>query len=177
MQSLRLLTLQNIEFLDQGRRLIVGLTDELYCNGVPPVAHSGVGSHFRHCLDFYRCFLAGLETGRVDYDARSRDRETEKSRERAAAAIEEIIGALRRIAEETAPDHSLEISVDCPSDHQEIWSRSTVLREMQTLTTHTVHHYALISMLLRLQGQDPGAEFGIAPSTLKFEKLSLQCAG
>jgi len=177
MQSLRLLTLQNIEFLNQGRQLILAMSDEIYCDGVPPVANSGVGGHFRHCLDFYHCFIAGLETGRVDYDARSRDRETEKNRDRAVAAIEEIITALHKIATTATPHQPLEVSVDCPSDQHEIWSRSTLLREMQTLTSHTVHHYALISMLLRLQGQEPGAEFGIAPSTLKFEKLSLQCAG
>jgi hypothetical protein len=30
-----------------------------------------------------------------------------------------------------------------------------------------VHHYALIALILRLQGFNPAAEFGVAPSTLQ----------
>jgi hypothetical protein len=33
-----------------------------------------------------------------------------------------------------------------------------------------VHHYALIGALLRVQGVDPGAEFGVAPSTLEHRR-------
>lgn len=177
MQSVRLLTLQNIEFLEQGRRLIEGLSDEHYSEGLPPVAKSGVGGHFRHCLDFYRCFLDGMETGRVDYDARSRNREVETSRQVATQTIDHIIGALRRIAEEGEENHPLEVSVDCPCEDEPIWSHSTLLRELQTLCTHTVHHYALISFLLRLREVEPGGEFGVAPSTLKYEQQSAPCAG
>lgn len=47
------------------------------------------------------------------------------------------------------------------------WSDSSVKRELQFLVSHTVHHYALIKELLRREGFDPGAEFGVAPSTLQ----------
>jgi hypothetical protein len=47
------------------------------------------------------------------------------------------------------------------------WSRSSLLRELQFLLSHTIHHYSLIVLALRVQGFEPGVEFGVAPSTLK----------
>jgi hypothetical protein len=38
-------------------------------------------------------------------------------------------------------------------------------RELGMLLSHTVHHYALIAMLLRARGIEPPADFGVAPST------------
>jgi len=47
-------------------------------------------------------------------------------------------------------------------------SDSTVRRELQYLQSHTIHHFALISMILRLQGLRPADDFGVAPSTLQY---------
>jgi hypothetical protein len=47
------------------------------------------------------------------------------------------------------------------------WCRSTVARELQFLLSHTIHHYALIALVLRLQGFTTGEEFGVNPSTLR----------
>ncbi|MBP6670575.1 MAG: hypothetical protein KA180_14065, partial [Gemmatimonadales bacterium] len=56
------------------------------------------------------------------------------------------------------------------------WSDSSVKRELQFLVSHTVHHYALIKELLRREGFDPGAEFGVAPSTLQARDRETACA-
>jgi hypothetical protein len=34
---------------------------------------SSVGQHVRHTVEFFQCFILGLENGVVDYDARKRD--------------------------------------------------------------------------------------------------------
>ena len=46
-------------------------------------------------------------------------------------------------------------------------TQSSINRELQYLVAHTVHHYALIGFILRLQGIVPPEDFGIAPSTLQ----------
>lgn len=175
MQATRLLTAQNVEFLKQGRRLILMLDDETYRQGLPPIATSGIGSHFRHCLDFYRGFVEGLATGRVDYDLRSRDRSIESDRDKALELIDRMIHELEMLGSSINPDRELDVSLDSPEEmaEQPVWSRSSVLRELQALTAHTVHHYALIAILLKARGFDPGETFGVAPSTLKHEKTSL----
>jgi len=39
---------------------------------------------------------------------------------------------------------------------------------LQVLSSHTVHHFALIAMTLRLHGVEMEPGFGMAPSTLRY---------
>ena len=55
------------------------------------------------------------------------------------------------------------------------WSGSTVRRELDFLLSHTVHHYALIAMSLRLRGLPVPAELGVAPSTLEHWRRQGRC--
>jgi hypothetical protein len=48
-----------------------------------------------------------------------------------------------------------------------VWAASSLARELQFTLSHTVHHYALIALILRLQGFAPPADFGVAPATLQ----------
>jgi hypothetical protein len=50
---------------------------------------------------------------------------------------------------------------------------SSVGRELLFLSSHTVHHWALVAALLRHQGIEPGVEFGVAPSTLDHRRTSV----
>jgi hypothetical protein len=45
---------------------------------------------------------------------------------------------------------------------------SSISRELQVLSSHTIHHFALIAMTLRMHGVELDAEFGMAPSTLRY---------
>lgn len=160
---------QNIHFLEQGLRLLGALDDERF-TAVVQRGQGAAGAHLRHVLDYYRCFLHGLESGHLDYDARCRDRSVETDREAAAAAIGELVDRLGTI-ERDLFDRELEVKVDAAAwSDQALRTRSTVGRELQFLLSHTVHHYALIAMLLRLQDFDPGDEFGVAPSTLEHRR-------
>lgn len=156
---------RNIEFLRQGASLIRKLEDDLFTGASKLIPGGTVGSHFRHCLDFYVSFLRGLETGNVDYDARDRTPQWETSRERALEAIARV----GRDLEALTPDdirRPLQARGDGPQD-EEGWSGSTVGRELQYLLSHTIHHYAIIGSILRAQGFEPGPDFGVAPSTLR----------
>ena len=54
----------------------------------------------RHVLEFYRCFLDGLDSSHIDYDSRRRDESIERSRHAASIAITSIIHALGAHAEQ-----------------------------------------------------------------------------
>jgi hypothetical protein len=54
------------------------------------------------------------------------------------------------------------------SEVQDSFMRSSVSRELQVLSSHTIHHFALIAMTLRAHGVDLDPEFGMAPSTLRY---------
>ncbi|HKX33601.1 MAG TPA: hypothetical protein VJ302_38335, partial [Blastocatellia bacterium] len=102
-----------------------------------------------------------------------REERIEKNRLFAAARLNQIIeglSGLKAADEQSEVEVLLEGSSILPSDSG--WSRSSIRRELQFLLSHTVHHYALMALALRVQGFQPGEEFGVAPSTLKYWRKS-----
>ena len=154
----------NIETLKQGVELIARLDDRLYTQPNRELSLSGVGAHFRHCIDFYHRFLTGIESGRINYDLRERDERLEQDRLFAIAKLDCLIADLSRLSV-TEDDRVLEALLEGSSDSD--WSISSLKRELQFLLSHTIHHYAVIALALRSQRVEPGAEFGVAPLTLR----------
>ncbi len=160
------MTNDNIHLLKQSLDLLRRIDDRLYREIPRGAAKSGIGGHIRHCLDFYCCFLRGLETGRIDYDARVRNELIEKDRKMAIANIE---AAINRLQDLPVADDLIAIQVKAEGGCGSFgWSYSSIRRELQFLLSHTVHHFALIAMMLRLQGFEPAEDFGVAPSTLGY---------
>jgi uncharacterized damage-inducible protein DinB len=159
----------NLAALQQAVDLLERLDDARFGQPNVTLALSSVGSHLRHCLDFYQSFLMGLATGRVNYDLRARDERVEKSRLFAAAKIKALIEGLSRLPA-AAERRELEVLLEGSAEPAEAaeWSRSSVQRELQFLLSHTIHHYSIVAVALRAQGFEPGASFGIAPSTLRY---------
>ena len=156
----------NVQVLQQGVDLLAQLDDEQYTLTAGPLFAYGVGSHLRHCLDSYACFLHGLPKGRIDYDQRERDELTAQDRRYASTRLEWTRELLQEALAHQHPDElrvrPLQVRLDGPH-----WAASSVARELQFLLSHTVHHYALMALILRLQGFNPAEEFGVAPSTLQ----------
>lgn len=156
---------QNSALVDQGIRLLRALPDDAFTSAqTPGSAAPAVGPHFRHCLDFYLCFLDGLERGLIDYDGRERRPDVERNRETAIAALAAVAERLAHIASDRLTEPIAVHPEATPADDR---VDSTVARELQFLSSHTVHHYALIALALRLDDRPVPAEFGVAPSTLE----------
>jgi len=141
------------------------------------MATHGVSSHLRHVVEFYECFLDGLRFMRVDYDGRKRDVSMESSRE---AAVERICSVIGRL--ETAPelqlDNVLFVRMENSSalDRGDQYLMSSVGRELMTLSSHTVHHFALVAIMLRSHGMAIDADFGVAPATLRHREQAAAAA-
>lgn len=177
MSPLQTLIDDNVHLLEQGLTLLDGMEEALYGKAEPSVSLSGPGSHFRHLLDFYDRFLEGVDAERIDYDQRRRDPQLEVDPAAAGTKLASVIAALRALARRDLTS-ALLVKADAEgrSPEETPWAGSTVERELQVLLSHTVHHYALIGVSLRLNGVDPGPEFGVAPSTLRFWKEQRACA-
>ncbi len=155
--------LANRHCLHQALGLLDRLGDAQYAS--PRGAWSPVGAQLRHVIEHYQCFLEGLPEGRVDYDARRRDSALERSRHHARAAVIELDQALAGLV--VPLERSLEVQMRCSADDPVAsWSRSSVGRELQFLVSHSVHHFALIKLLIVGDGIELPEEFGLAPSTL-----------
>jgi len=150
----------NLMILAEARTMLETLPESLYALRREEVESEGVGAHMRHALEFYECFLDGMGSGRVDYDARQRDLQLESD---PAAALSALDSVLERLTEIQA-DRELEVGHDRMRPG-EPFCKSSLGRELRFLSSHAVHHLAIVGMLLRLAGHEVGPEFGVAPST------------
>jgi DinB superfamily len=158
----------NVRWLRQSLSLVDRLNDAAYTTSPRGMAPHRAGAHLRHILEFYQCFLEGLPDSHIDYDARRRDVHIEIRRDYAAATIQRIVRAL-----EASPELRQERIVwvrmeDCDGAVRDPFMESSISRELQVLSSHTIHHFALIAMTLRLHGVEMDPEFGMAPSTLRY---------
>ncbi len=175
MQGTRILAETNAAWLRQARELLDRIDDRTYADEAPGVAPHRAGGHFRHILEFYECFLDGLSSGLVDYDARKRDLRLETSRRAAIDTIGWIIRALETSAL-VHRDGSVLVHMEDSRDVADALLESSVGRELQVLSSHTIHHFALIALTLRAWGIDVDERFGVAPSTLRNRESAARTA-
>ena len=97
----------------------------------------------------------------------------ERVRESGIERLERLIGELEGLRGR-GMEPSLRIKVDAADESS--WGTSSVERELQFLRSHTVHHFALIAVILRLSGVEPDEQFGVAPSTLRYREENSICA-
>ena len=170
----------SIGYLRQGAELVRKLDDDLFVRSAGGRFRGGVGSQFRHCIDFYECLLRGLENeDLVDYAARTREERLETDRTAAADRLEQIADRLAAI-DPGSLTRQLKVRSEQPVEGFPEWCASTLHREFQFLVSHTVHHYALIVSLLGQLGYElepEHADFGVAPSTLAHWNEADQLAG
>lgn len=160
---------ENNAMLLSGVAVLAGLRLEVYACVDSRCLGGSIGGHVRHCVEFYRSFLTGLDTGFLDYDARARDPRLENDPNSACEVMRQTARWLSVAASHEDTDRSLNI-VENHDGGEPVWSPSSVGRELRFLLSHTVHHYALIAILLRLRGIKTPEGFGIAPSTLRYRK-------
>lgn len=159
----------SIAVLQQGVDLVDSLSDAVYTAPKPELKSGMIGAHIRHNLDHYLRLIAGKGKGEVDYDQRERDERIERERAYAIKVMRECIAWLEA-CESQQLDEPLKIKMDCGTHEAEVWANSTSRRELQFLISHSIHHYALIAILCRLQGIEPPEGFGVAPSTLHYRR-------
>ncbi len=158
----------NIGWLRQALELLDRLDGRTYATSPAGMEPHRVGGHLRHIIEFYQSFLRGLESSHIDYDARPRDIAVERSRTAAEAALYSIVNALQS-SRDLRCERIVWVKMEAaPPGVTRPFMDSSVSRELQVLSSHTVHHFALIAMILRLHGLETDPEFGTAPSTLRY---------
>lgn len=168
MERQQALISHNVAVLDQGRDLVERLGPERYATAGRRAARSGVASHLRHCLDFYGCFLDGVEAGRIDYTVRARDERVERDAPFAAARIAHVASRLDALRAREANRDLLVRGEEGPDGSGAEWTVSSAARELQFLMSHTIHHFAIVAMALRFEGHAVPEGLGVAPSTLAY---------
>lgn len=159
--------------LSQGASLLQCLSDGQYRQTVPLAFDSSIGAHYRHAIEHFEALLvapdeAGLPL--IDYDARKRDTAIETERQRALDRTQELI---EQFNDKSPPTCENPVLVRCKAssgEAEESLIGSTLGREMVYCIIHAVHHYALIKIMAQIQGIELPQDFGVAPSTLAFQR-------
>lgn len=150
--------------LDQLAQVIEALPSERYCMRPDSGVSGSIGEHVRHCLDHVGALLGAESTVVLSYDHRHRGTVVETD----SAAACRLIRALT--AELAAwPAHSLEeplrVSTVIAPGAPPTYSWSTRGRELAFVMSHTIHHQAIVALLLSAQGVVVHERFGHSPST------------
>lgn len=161
--------------LEQLAGVLRSLRDEQYTQRpVGPVSAS-IGGHVRHSLDHVRALVHGLDHGVIDYDRRERGTRIESHRAAAIAEIESLAAELRAIPT-AAQFQPLTLVGVVTGDGPAVQVETTVGRELIFALSHTVHHDALIAVMVSLLGLAAPASFGYAPATLAHAQQAREAA-
>ncbi len=167
----------NIQAIGQGIALIESLSDEQYCYVASPYVKSTIGQHFRHIVDMFRAVIS--ESSCVDYDSRRRGADIERMR---SVAIAELLDVqrwmLNRLNDSSCTQELYEevlvrseVTVD---DTRSVDVVSSRLRELVFASSHAIHHYALISVIAKIQGVTLDENLGVAPATASFLRQEVE---
>lgn len=144
--------------------VVESIDDETF-GGVREDGVSGsIGAHVRHALDHVAALIEPRHHPVIDYDSRRRGTPVERHRPSAAAELRRFAFRLHGMsADEEARVVAVSSVID--TQGQRVTSPSTMGRELVFVLSHTIHHQAIIALLLASAGQRTPDRFGVAPST------------
>jgi len=159
------LTLQSLlKFLEQ-------VEPSTYSKPLDIFNGSSLGGHTRHIIEFYHCLIKNYNKGIINYDLRERDKNIENDPELAIVAVQNIIVELKKIN----PDDAVELHMSYDPNSTALDTvASNVKREIVYNLEHTIHHMALLKIGVKVEAPHIVLEneFGVAPSTIKFQQDS-----
>lgn len=129
-----------------------------------------IGSHVRHCLDHVEALERALVRGVCCYDERVRGTAMEDDPAIACARLKACQLRLTHLDPELLLT-PLALSARITADGVAVRALTTVGREVTFLISHTIHHAALIAVLLEDRGHERPARFGLAPTTPTLEAV------
>ena len=152
------------QLLDGLAAVVLGIPSDVYVARPVPEVSGSIGAQVRHALDHVAAFVTAPSTSPVSYDHRDRGTSVETDPASALRAIFRLKTALVQCNADwlAAP---LEVIAKVSATGASVRAWSSRGRELAFVQSHTIHHQAIIAMLLVIQGYAPPAGFGYAPST------------
>ncbi len=129
-----------------------------------------IGPHLRHCIEHFQCFFSGCESGVVDYEARERDERLERDPAHFLAELAAATARLRSLDPSTA--RTMAVRQEAAPGGQVRTVDTNVERELLFLSSHTIHHLAIMTLLAERAGVEVPEKLGVAFSTASWEERS-----
>jgi len=156
--------------LRQGLALLDSIDEDSYSRKAEGPWESSIGAHYRHLLDHFLCLIEGLRDFQINYDYRSRKRDIETSLEVARSTTLDLFDTLAAISDDVLQQDCTVVYSIRYGDSNTHTVPSVVARELMFCIGHAIHHYAIVKLLCSLRAVTLPNEFGIAPSTLKYQQ-------
>jgi uncharacterized damage-inducible protein DinB len=152
------------DLLEQLRMVLLVVPDAAYVGRPVPQLSGSVGEHVRHCLDHFRVLATAGRSAQLTYDQRRRGSAVETSRRAALQEIDRLLDELGLLA--AAPlQRRVYIRALVHHGGTAVFAASSLARELAFVVQHTIHHFAVIGLLLHQLGVPVPTGFGLAPST------------
>lgn len=148
--------------------LLERMSDVTYCWKPEGGVSGSIGAHVRHVLDHVNVLVERPRPQVVSYDYRVRDTRVEQSR---LAGIAALRLAIDRVPDLTSlhRDEMLTLEVMVEHGRPPVAVTTTLARELVFALQHTIHHQAIVAILLQQVGVTAPARFGYAPATPTHE--------
>ncbi|RCV91187.1 DinB family protein [Halomonas montanilacus] len=155
---------ENLLALSQLEEFVDALTPEQYRHNFGHDGRHTLGKHIRHIIDHYNALLSSLDDAVIDYEDRHRDERLEQWPQQAAHRLIDIKAALTALVGH-CPTACLSLNYPLGAGVQVL--DTSLARELAFLTSHTIHHMAILGLLAEQLGFTLPEAFGVHPSTLR----------
>lgn len=123
-----------------------------------------VGAHVRHCLDHVAALESALVSGELCYDHRQRNTAVEQDPRLGVSRLRRARMRLNGYAADLV-ERPLTLVAQVSADGTSVRVPTTVGREVAFVISHTIHHSALVAVLLEQAERDVPSRLGLAPTT------------
>ena len=139
------------------------LTNEQYATRI--AGKASIGEHLRHCVEHFSLLLDGLHTGIIDYDARRRNVDLETCTTLFIVTIRNVALQLKCL-DEFAMTKPIHVRMLFAPNSEPVDVASTLGRELGFLSSHAIHHLAIVKMLASSVGASLPEEYGVGHATM-----------
>lgn len=153
-----------IDRLDELGDALLATPGDVYRARIEPAVSGSIGEHVRHALDHIAAILSNDGVAPLTYDYRERGTAVETDPNAALRQIFRLKCGLERLRQKPM-NEPIAVRTQISPTGAEIVTWSTVGRELAFVMSHTIHHQALIAVLLAWHGVGVAPRFGLAPST------------
>lgn len=155
-----------VRIVEQAIELLDCITIEEYQSELKPNFPSSIGAHIRHIIDHFLAIQSGLSAGHIDYNKRHRQNQIEQFPQLAIEQLQSIVRWISELTDEVR-ESKIQVTTEIDISHTKSAScESTIERELIFVTSHAIHHYALIRIICNLLDKQIPEFFGYAPATI-----------
>jgi len=169
-----MLIYQTVKQLRDVEKMLLLLPEKAFQEKHSFIRSTSLGAHVRHILEFYTCLQKHVNRHEVCYDNRERNSLMEEDINLALKTINDLIIFISNINEDKPISFIGNYSLN--DSEKDLVLKSSLYRELAYAIDHTIHHLAIIKIVVSLKYTDTIIDeyLGVAPSTIRNQKRCVQ---